>query len=114
MISMSSATVPRTRCSYFFPAATGGIFCGIKSDAAPGTLNSYGPRYTLGKCPPKLSCGGGEVVDHSSVVAFHGLFVAFSPFFRLQKKLMKKKSCPKMVTNAAIEMNMCTGCSDAR
>src|SRR5580658_9294183 len=35
---------------HYFARVTcdGSTHCGMKSSAAPGTLNSYGPRYTLG------------------------------------------------------------------
>src|SRR6516162_1509219 len=66
---------------------SGGRCCGRKSRGAPGTLYSYGARYTFGNSPEKLPCGGGEGVAHSRVVAFHGLSDAGRPFFRLTKKL---------------------------
>src|SRR5205807_7111844 len=56
-----------------------GSVCITKSRAAPGTPYSYGPWWTTGVTPPKLSCGGGVVVVHSSVVASHGLSLAFGP-----------------------------------
>src|ERR1700687_1236635 len=59
--------------------------------------------------PPKLSCGGGDGMDHSSVVACHGLSVAFIPFFTLHRKLKRKINCEPIVMNAAMEINFCTG-----
>src|SRR6202041_2309022 len=73
------------RLLHYFTRATcdGSTHCGMKSSAAPGTLNSYGPRYTLGYWPRKLSMGGGESVSHSRVVAFQGFLEAFGPNFKL-------------------------------
>src|SRR5258706_8840075 len=65
--------------------------CGVKSGPEPGTLYSYGPRYTVGTVV-KLPCGGGVGVAHSSVVACHGLSSAFLPANMLQKKLMMNGS----------------------
>src|SRR3954469_15585372 len=60
---------------------------GVKSLAAPGTLYSYGPRYTIGSVR-KLPCPGGDGADHSSVVASHGLRSTSAPHLMLKKKLM--------------------------
>src|SRR5471030_1672401 len=60
---------------------------GVKSFAAPGTLYSYGPRYTIGSVR-KLPCPGGDGADHSSVVASHGLLPTGLPHLMLEKKLM--------------------------
>src|SRR5437899_8276539 len=67
--------------------ALSGSNCGVKSFAAPGTLYSYGARYTIGSVT-KLPCGGGEGADHSSVVASHGLRSTGLPPLMLMKKLM--------------------------
>src|SRR5204863_5865947 len=67
--------------------AFSGSNCGLKSLAAPGTLYSYGPRYTMGSVR-KLPCPGGDGADHSSVVASHGFLSVALPHFRLLKKLM--------------------------
>src|SRR5262245_36539873 len=67
--------------------APSGSVCIMKSFGAPGTENSYGPWCTTGRIPAKLSCGGGVAVDHSSVVASHGLSVALAPLNMLQKRL---------------------------
>src|SRR5881296_2508272 len=83
--------------------------CITKSRDAPGTLYSYGPLRTTGVRPPKLSCGGGVAVIHSSVVASHGLSLAFAPLNMLQKRLMTKINWLAMVMNAAIVMNLCIG-----
>src|SRR6516164_7583773 len=66
--------------------ARSGSNCGVKSLAAPGTLYSYGPRYTTGSVT-KLPCPGGDGADHSSVVASHGLRSTTAPHLRLEKKL---------------------------
>src|SRR3989442_4216763 len=42
----------------FFQALSGSN-CGVKSFAAPGTLYSYGARYTIGSVR-KLPCPGGD------------------------------------------------------
>src|SRR5471030_3115290 len=64
-----------------------GSNCGVKSFAAPGTLYSYGPRYTIGSVS-KLPCPGGDGAAHSSVVASHGLLPTALPHLMLVKKLM--------------------------
>src|SRR5437773_3364828 len=69
------------------PYAFSGSNCGVKSLAAPGTLYSYGPRYTTGSVR-KLPCPGGDGADHSSVVASQGFLSTALPHFRLMKKLM--------------------------
>src|SRR5437762_12594749 len=66
--------------------AFSGSNCALKSFAAPGTLYSYGPRYTIGSVR-KLPCPGGDGADHSSVVASHGLRSTALPHLRLPKKL---------------------------
>ncbi len=43
---------------------------------------------------------------HSSVVASHGLSLAFGPLNMLQKRFTTNISCPAMVTNAAKVMNL--------
>src|SRR5207248_6777303 len=72
--------------------ALSGSNCGVKSFAAPGTLYSYGPRYTIGSVR-KFPCPGGEGADHSSVVASHGLRSTALPHLMLMKKLTMKKTC---------------------
>src|ERR1700694_518297 len=73
----------------FIDYAFSGSNCGVKSFAAPGTLYSYGPRYTIGSVR-KLPCPGGEGADHSSVVASHGFLSTTLPHLMLVKKLMMK------------------------
>src|ERR1700688_1271079 len=60
---------------------------GVKSLAHPGTLYSYGPRYTTGSVR-KLPCPGGDGADHSRVVASHGFLSTGLPHLILLKKLM--------------------------
>src|SRR5689334_714360 len=67
--------------------AFSGSKVGVKSRGAPGTLYSYGPRYTIGSVR-KLPCPGGDGADHSSVVASHGLMPTAAPHLMLLKKLM--------------------------
>src|SRR5438034_7654157 len=65
-----------------------GSVCGVKSPSWPGTLYSYGPRWTSSGLS-KLPCGGGVGVCHSMVVACQGLSEGiFFPCRILQKKLM--------------------------
>src|SRR5262249_36926235 len=66
--------------------AFSGSNCGVKSRADPGTLYSYGPRYTIGS-GRKLPCPGGDGADHSSVVASHGFLSTSAPHLMLLKKL---------------------------
>src|SRR5258706_12223368 len=72
-----------------------GSFCGVKSVACPGTLYSYGPRWTsIGLV--KFPCGGGGGVCHSSVVAFHGVSqVTLRPLLLLMKKFGINGICAK-------------------
>src|SRR5665213_3667213 len=77
-------------CTEFPCYERSGSNCGVKSLAAPGTLYSYAPRYTIGSVS-KLPCPGGDGADHSSVVASHGFLPTFWPPLMLQKKLMMKK-----------------------
>src|SRR4051794_41480296 len=72
--------------------AFSGSNCGVKSLAAPGTLYSYGPRYTIGSAR-KLPCPGGDGADHSSVVASHGFRSTAVPHRMLMKKFTMKKIC---------------------
>src|SRR5436309_13019168 len=69
--------------------AFSGSNCGLKSFAAPGTLYSYGPRYTIGSVR-KLPWPGGDGAAHSSVVASHGLRSTALPHLMLMKKLTMK------------------------
>src|SRR6516164_10609910 len=80
--------------------ARSGSNCGVKSLAAPGTLYSYGARYTIGSAR-KLPCGGGDGADHSSVVASQGLRSTALPHLMLMKKLTMKKSCARPRPQAA-------------
>ena len=91
--------------------SVGGSVCITKSFGAPGTPYSYGPLFTTGVFPPKLSCGGGVAVVHSSVVASHGLSLAFGPLNMLQNRLMTKMNCAAIVTIAANVINVCSGSS---
>src|SRR5882762_3637036 len=70
----------------FMGYAFSGSNWGVKSRADPGTLYSYGPRYTIGSVR-KLPCPGGDGADHSSVVASHGFRSTSLPHLRLMKKL---------------------------
>src|SRR5882724_235405 len=79
--------------------------CGLKSLAAPGTLYSYGPRYTTGSVR-KLPCPGGDGADHSSVVASHGFLSTALPHLMLLKKLMMNGIWHKPSVQAAIPMTM--------
>src|SRR5436190_17026466 len=74
------------RCVYAFSGSN----CGLKSRAAPGTLYSYGPRYTIGSVR-KLPCPGGDGAAHSSVVPSHGFRSTAFPHLMLMKKLTMKK-----------------------
>src|SRR5436853_5614957 len=79
-----------------------GSVCGVKSPSWPGTLYSYGPRWTsIGLS--KLPCGGGVGVCHSSVVAPHGLSPTFLPLNMLTKKLIMKGICDSPRHQAATE-----------
>src|SRR5882724_4396869 len=65
-----------------------GSFCGVKSEECPGTLYSYGPRWTSGALS-KFPWGGGVGVCHSRVVACQGLSeVTFLPCLILTKRLI--------------------------
>src|SRR5262245_44870800 len=77
-----------------FIYALSGSNCGVKSLACPGTLYSYGPRYTIGSVR-KLPCPGGDGADHSSVVASHGFLSTAAPHLMLMKKLTMKNSWKK-------------------
>ena len=63
---------------------------------------SFGPWYTTGCTSPKLLCGGGEGIVHSSDVASHGFTGAGGPFNRLYTRLNRKSSCTAPVKSAAI------------
>src|SRR5436309_4408380 len=77
----------------------------MKSLACPGTLYSYGPRYTTG-VRAKLPCGGGVGVCHSRVVDSHGLSeLTFLPCFMLQKKLKINGNCASPSAQAACEID---------
>src|SRR6266850_1098543 len=89
----------------FIAYARSGSNCGVKSFAAPGTLYSYGPRYTIGSVT-KLPCPGGEGADHSSVVASHGFRSTSAPHLMLQKKLTMNGSWKRPSDQAAIPMTM--------
>src|SRR5215471_17387711 len=80
--------------------ALSGSNCGVKSFAAPGTLYSYGARYTIGSAR-KLPCGGGDGAAHSSVVACHGFMSTSLPHLMLMKKLMMKNSWKSPSPHAA-------------
>ena len=81
------------------PASTAAA-CGAQSCSIPGTLYSYGPRTTVGMVW-KFSCGGGESVAHSSVVAFHGFAGAFAPRNMLRKKFTRNGICPAIMIKQA-------------
>src|SRR5262245_48741385 len=70
----------------FIGYAFSGSNCGVKSRGDPGTLYSYGPRYTIGSVM-KLPWPGGDGADHSSVVASHGFRSTSAPHLMLLKKL---------------------------
>src|SRR3989442_14545144 len=86
----------------FFQALSGSN-CGVKSFAAPGTLYSYGARYTIGSVR-KLPCPGGDGADHSSVVASHGFLSTSAPHLMLPRKLTMNGSWNKPRLHAAIPM----------
>src|SRR5437879_11900148 len=81
-----------------------GSVCGMKSPSWPGTLYSYGPRWTsIGLV--KLPCGGGVGVCHSSVVPPHGLSEGIlRPLLMLMKKLRMNGICETNSNHAAQEM----------
>src|SRR5439155_18343724 len=79
--------------------ALSGSNCGVKSFAAPGTLYSYGARYTIGSVT-KLPCPGGDGADHSSVVASHGFRSTALPRLMLMKKLTMKDSWNRLSVHA--------------
>src|SRR5436853_4021370 len=81
--------------------AFSGSNCGVKSRADPGTLYSYGPRYTTGSVR-KLPCPGGDGADHSRVVASHGSSAIFLPHLMLEKKLKMKGNWKSPSVHAAI------------
>src|SRR4029453_31519 len=87
--------------------ARSGSNCGGKSLAAPGTLYSYGPRYTMGSVR-KLPCPGGDGADHSSVVASHGLSDTGLPFQMLQKKLKMNGIWTRPRVHAAMPIQTCS------
>ena len=61
-----------------------------------------GRRLRIGGNRSKLSGGGGEVVAHSSVHAFHGLFPAGSPCKKLMTMFHKKTATASPMTTAPI------------
>src|SRR5262252_6001262 len=83
--------------------AFSGSNVGVKSRGAPGTLYSYGPRYTIGSVR-KLPCPGGDGADHSSVVASHGFLSTSAPHLMLMKKLMMNGIWNSPSVHAAIPM----------
>src|SRR3979409_272030 len=76
---------------------------GVKSVGAPGTLYSYGPRYTIGSVR-KLPCPGGDGADHSSVVASQGLLPTSLPHLMLEKKLRMNGNWKRPRPHAATPM----------
>src|SRR6202021_3193919 len=72
---------------------------------------SLGPWMTTRCRPPKLSKGGGELVDHSSEVASQGFSEAMAPRKRLHNRLNKKISWAAPVRRAAMVMALCPGIS---
>src|SRR6476660_5076756 len=89
----------------FMRYAFSGSNCGVKSAAAPGTLYSYGPRYTIGSVT-KLPCPGGDGADHSSVVASHGLRSTPAHHLMLEKKLKMNGSWNSPGPHAAKPITM--------
>src|ERR1700730_15230981 len=87
----------------FIDYALSGSNCGVKSFAAPGTLYSYGPRYTIGSVR-KLPGPGGEGADHSRVVASHGFLSTTAPHLMLVKKLMMNGIWNNPIAHAATPM----------
>src|SRR4051794_38960382 len=83
--------------------AFSGSNCGVKSRDAPGTLYSYGPRYTIGSVR-KLPCPGGDGADHSRVVASHGFLSTSLPHLMLLKKFTMNGSCARPSVHAAMPM----------
>src|SRR5437868_5527670 len=84
----------------FMRYAFSGSNWGVKSRGEPGTLYSYGPRYTIGSVT-KLPCPGGDGADHSSVVASHGLRSTASPHLMLEKKFTMNGSWNRPRPHAA-------------
>src|SRR5438874_2499528 len=83
--------------------------CGSKSLLFPGTLYSYGSRYTTGGVT-KLPCGGGEGAAHSSVVDCHGFSAALG-CRRLAKKFQMNGSCAMARPHADHEMRTLRLCT---
>ena len=77
--------------------------CGVKSAGAPGTLYSYGSRYTRGGSPEVAVRIGGVGAAHSSVVASHGLAAARRPARMLTNRLTMKKSWKNARPKAAYD-----------
>src|SRR2546422_5204124 len=96
-------------------AVTGVQTCALPiSPAAPLVPYSLGPCCTTGGRPPKLSNGGGDVVDHSRLVASQGLSGALGPRNRVRMRLNRKINCAAPVHRAATVMNRCSGISGLR
>src|SRR6266699_7190872 len=65
-------------------------------------ISHSGRRLRIGGRASKFSCGGGEVVAHSSVHAFHGLSPAGFPRTRLFTKSHTKRMEAAVMKNAPI------------
>jgi len=61
----------------------------------------------------KFSVGGGELVCHSSPLAFQGLGPAFSPFHRLVIALYRNTSCAAATISAAIVIAALMVCTES-
>src|SRR5512132_4542112 len=57
----------------------------------------------------KFSCGGGELVVHSRVLACQGVAAAILPANKLQKKLMTKTICDRIKSIAISVMKILSG-----
>src|ERR1700722_6258941 len=65
-----------------------------------------GRRLRIGGNSWKFSCGGGEVVAHSSVQAFHGLSPASLPRSKLEPRFQTKINAAAAMKNAPMVESM--------
>src|SRR5256885_16495205 len=76
---------------------------GTTGSGRSGFAQSHsGRRLRIGGSVSKFSCGGGELVAHSSVHAFHGLSPAGFPRTRLLTKSHTKRTEAAVMKNAPI------------
>src|SRR5206468_11764934 len=69
-------------------------------------ISHNGRRLRIGGSASKFSCGGGEVVAHSSVHAFHGLSPAGFPRIKLVTKFHTRRMDAAVMKNAPIVETM--------